>query len=382
MAGEADSDDIRTLLQGAMDGKITSEGSAAPSSESIAPATAAPTSTPTPAPTEPTPTVQDRGDGRDANGRFVGSKPGEPARETLTLKPQAGQQPTTQQPQSPQTAGKPPEPTAATPQQQSKHPVPPPAWFKGAGKVDWNKMPDPVRAELSEFVGNLEAERAEVAPLKEMIDQARPLLVREAGSVQEGVRQLLAFHQLSIDKPVDLALHILRARGIDLRALLSGQPQAQQPGIPQQQQQPDIASIIAQAVQRELQPLKAQIEQREDQQHHDTIQAFAADPAHPYFNDVRVQMGHLLKAGQATTLDEAYDQATWAHPVIRQTLLAKQAEDAANTRAAEVLKAQQASQASLTGSPTPGAISSVQGGSDGSIRGDLLAAMRQQTGAV
>lgn len=374
MAGEAENDDIRSLLQGAMDGKITAEGSGAapPEMSPTAPASDAQPK----APTAETPAVppSDRGDGRDAQGRFAGKPGEEKPRETLTLKPADPAKPETPAADQPQT------PAAAAVPQQSKPPVPPPAWFKGAGKVDWNKMPDPVRAELTEFVTGLEAERAELAPMKELIDTNREFLVNEAGSMPEAFRRLIHLAKLSttVDGAINVAQYVLQQRGIDPRQAFGGQPS--QPG--SQPQQPDLASLVDQRVNALLQPFQAQLAQREDQQHISTIQEFAANPAHPYFNDVRVHMGHLLKSGQAKTLDEAYDQATWAHPVIRQTFLMKQAEDAATTRAAEVSKAQLASQASLTGSPTPGAISSVQTESDGSIRGDLMMAMRQQTGVV
>ena len=44
------------------------------------------------------------------------------------------------------------------------------------------------------------------------------------------------------------------------------------------------------------------------------VQAFAADPHHPYFQRVRGQMGDLLRSGRAHTLQEAYDLAVTANP--------------------------------------------------------------------
>ncbi len=42
------------------------------------------------------------------------------------------------------------------------------------------------------------------------------------------------------------------------------------------------------------------------------VQAFAADPGHPRFMEVRLQMSDLLRNGTAHTLQEAYDMATAA----------------------------------------------------------------------
>jgi hypothetical protein len=48
------------------------------------------------------------------------------------------------------------------------------------------------------------------------------------------------------------------------------------------------------------------------------IEAFAADPAHPYFNDVADHISKLFESGMAKTLPEAYEMAVYANPVTRQ----------------------------------------------------------------
>lgn len=352
---QQDDDSIRGLLEKAAAGDIQAEAPLTPPELTAeAPTEAAPAEART-----------DRGDGRDATGKFVG-KPKEEGqdkpRETLTIKPKEQQ-----------VAAKP----EAKPAEQDP---PPPAEFLGQGKVDWNRLPSGVKAELKRGWESLQAERAEVAPIKELIDTNRQFLVNEAGSVAEGIRQLMYFAQMAnnVDTVPQLALHILQRKGIDPRAVFGGQ-QVQQTG--NQPQAPDFRSAVAQAVQRELQPILAQSEQREQQQHLSTIEAFAADPAHPYFNDVRTAMGVLLKNGQAANLQDAYDQATWANPSIRQALMAQQSGDAAKAKAAEVEAARKAALLSPSGAPVHGG-NSVLGSSDGSIRGDLMAAWKAQQGAV
>ncbi len=291
---------------------------------------------------------------RDEQGRFAKA---EKPRETLTLKPQQGL-----------AAPAPAQPAAPKAEEAS---APPPIEWKGAAKVDWQRLPKNVQAAIRETYDSLQQAGADVLPVKELIDVNRQFYVNEAGSVAEAFRQMTQFAQMAntVDGTVQLVHHLLQRRGIDPGALFGGQPA--QPG--NQPQTPDLSSIIAQTVQREMQPFKAQIEQRENHQHINTIDTFAADPAHPYFNDVRQHMGALLKAGHAKDLQDAYDQATWANPVIRQQLLAAQAEDAAKVRAAEVEKAKAAQQASVTGAPTLGSVSQ-QAASDGTLRGDLIQA--------
>jgi len=308
---------------------------------------------------------------RDEQGRFAKEEQAREtkARETLTIKPKDAAVARDATP--PITSQAAPAPDAAKPAD-----IPPPMEWKGAAKVDWNRLPAPVKAEIAEKYAALATERAEVAPIKELIDTNRQFLVNEAGSIGEAFRQMVQFARLSVDNPVALAQHILRARGIDPASAFGGQPQQGIPGQP-----PQIEDLVAQTVQQTLQPLLAQFEQRESQQHIQSIEAFASDPAHPYFNDVRPQMAMYLKSGQAKDLKDAYEQATWAHPVIRQQLLAAQAEDAAKAKAAEVQRAQAASRASLTGPPVTGN-TTVNGESDGSIRGDLMRAFQSVGGAV
>lgn len=59
----------------------------------------------------------------------------------------------------------------------------------------------------------------------------------------------------------------------------------------------------------------------------DQVAAFAADPAHPLFEEVRDQMSDLLRAGKALTLQQAYDMAVDSNLDLRG--LARAAEDTA-----------------------------------------------------
>lgn len=48
------------------------------------------------------------------------------------------------------------------------------------------------------------------------------------------------------------------------------------------------------------------------------IEAFAADPAHPYFNELASDIQKLFAGKLASSLQEAYDKAVFANPVTRQ----------------------------------------------------------------
>jgi hypothetical protein len=311
---------------------------------------------------------------RDEKGRFAKEGEGKP-RETLKLKekPAPDKQPVESAPIAAEGQAKPPVDGAKP----ADEPIAPPLEFKGLAKTQWGKLPKAIQSELAEHYQAVAADRAEFEPLSRAIAPHRDLLIRDAGSVEAGINELMAHYQLFLTNPPALIHHIARTRGIDLAALVQGQPQ---PGI--QQQAPDITSHIAQAVQQAIAPIQERFAQTENQQIEQTLSAFAADPKHPYFQDVKVHMGQLLQAKAAKNLDDAYEQATWANPVIRQQLLQAQAEETAKTQATTAATARKAAAASLTGAPIAGA-----GAPDGraskteSARETALRAYREQIGA-
>ena len=60
---------------------------------------------------------------------------------------------------------------------------------------------------------------------------------------------------------------------------------------------------------------------------------------HPYFEEVKQQIFNLLLSGTAGDVAQAYEQALWMHPTVRQKLIEQQI----STAAAEAQKAKQAS---------------------------------------
>lgn len=53
------------------------------------------------------------------------------------------------------------------------------------------------------------------------------------------------------------------------------------------------------------------------------IDAFAADPAHPYFDALVDDISKLMQSGLATSLQDAYDRAAYANPATRELMLAQ-----------------------------------------------------------
>ena len=80
----------------------------------------------------------------------------------------------------------------------------------------------------------------------------------------------------------------------------------------------------------------------------------AGAPRFPHFETVRPRLAALMRSGSADSFEDAYEQAVWADPHLRQGALeARDAEMAArreSARKAEVAKARNAGRAALSGS--------------------------------
>lgn len=303
---------------------------------------------------------------RDEAGRFK-AKTAEP-REKLTLKPAKEAAPITQ------AAAAAPGANVLPPEidKEGKHleRIAPPQSWKGSAKVNWDRLPRPIREQLAADYGEVDNARGELAPLKDLFDVNREFLVNQAGSLPNAMAQMMQFARMSVDNPVALAEHILRSKGLDPRAVFNGQ----QSQAPAQNQPQDMEALLARLVDQRLQPFVAQTEQQQTQQIQSSIDQFASDPKHPYFNDVRSHMGVLLKEGSAKTMDEAYDMATWANPTIRAALLGASTEASGQQQQQSVQRARAAQRTNLKGSPLPNGASVNGGKSNSSVLDDVRAA--------
>jgi len=326
-------------------------------------------------------TAQEKADrARDEAGRFA-KEPKEKPRETLKLKPK--ETPASPTPDTPGSEGSTPRAAADGPQStaaaapKDEEVIPPPAEWKGAGKLDWNKLPRAIQAELRETYDSVAQSREHFAPVEAAIAPYRDEWVRVAGSTASAISQLGEFYKLYVENPNALIQHIARTRGIDL-GQVGGQQAAPAHGI---QPPSDINSVVMQAVQQAIAPIQQRFQQTETQQIEQTLEEFRADPRHPYFNDVRVTMGKLIEAGLAKGLPDAYEQAVKLNPAIWSSLQAQQTEEATKAQAAAAAKAKQAAAASLRGSPLPNGHSGGGAGQNASVLDDVRAAAAELDGA-
>jgi hypothetical protein len=296
-------------------------------------------------------TQSDRGDGRDAHGRFVPKpKEGEAAEpeagSTAKAAPKTEDQQETEQPDAEQS--------------QTVADTAPKSWRADEAKA-WATVPPEAKAAIL----RREAEAARLAGAndsermfgREMADIFRPHIaeIQQTGaSPQLALKALLANHNdlRSNDPNVKLgtARRLLAQYGVDVQQLAQPDPNApSDPFVVQLQN--EIAQLKARLgpqgqpqQQQEYAPLPPSVEEHNIMTE---IEAFRADPAHPHFDAVHQVMGKLLETGAAPDLESAYHAAVAMTPALRST--ATPPVPAANP--AQKTAAARRAAASVTGSP-------------------------------
>ncbi len=353
LAGEADGLSLREALANAL--ADAGEGAAA---ASVPPAAAAPA--------------------RDPDGRFARSsdRPG----------PQSPNEP--DGPPTPAKAGGEPAagPGAAD---AARTTAPPPSW-SAAAQAEFQSLPEHIRKEVLKREADMERGRAQWQSGAERLNRLDAVLgpradyIRMRGMDEAGaIQALFAAQDLLERDPIEGLRHIARTYGVDPRALaMAGAPQQPQGATSPQAQPPAPFASLA----REVETLKgalAQQRQRAEAAHKagvlSQVEAFAADPANLYFENVRERMAALLRAETAKDVAEAYQQAIWSDPDVRSQLLRQQAaerpggpSDAARAKAAQARHAS----GSITGSPSPGSRPG-RGGPAPTLRDELLHAWNE-----
>lgn len=168
-----------------------------------------------------------------------------------------------------------------------------------------------------------------------------------------------------------LLLETARQFGVNLSQAQQGQPQVH-PVIQQlQQKQADLEARL----QRES-DLKTQQEQAGL---NSLVETFAADPKNIHFNAVKGHMIALLNSDLAKDLQDAYDQAVYARPDIRSTILGQQSADLEAKRVAEKkAKAEAAKRASTSIRGAPGMVANKNGQiAHSNLRDSIAASWRQ-----
>lgn len=301
---------------------------------------------------------------RDVHGRFVRKaegdpqsgareRPNAPAARAPAPAPQAGA--AAPQGQAPSAPAGSPDPSILAPN----------SWTPAA-KAKWAALDPEIRAEISRREADVHRTIARQDEERQLGNQFNEVIRANADFFQRvGVApQRLFADYLNISKilggndvnaKAQLLVNAARQNGLDLRALAqmqnpqarSAQGQPPQGGQPPQPAGPIPFHLLPPEIQeshrrqqeremREQQEAQA-TEQRLQQQTYEEIVSFRSQPQARFFDAVKDQMVALLQAGAAASLEEAYNQAVWTRPDIRDVLLKEEQatrESESNRRAA------------------------------------------------
>lgn len=307
----------------------------------------------TSAPADPAAAPQD-GKARDEQGRFA-PKPADAA------KPLDGQQQNPAAPQGQKSPDQEQAPGLTPPADAAAALRPPPGWSIAA-KAQFAALPKDVQEAVARREQEVDQGLAKLAEYKGIDKAIEPYAAK---LTMAGVSPALAIKQLFdaqavLDRdPVNGIAWLARSYGVDLRQFAqaqgNGQPGGHQPNPLAQYLQPLVQEINALKGHFTTQQQQAVEHQRSSAM--SEIQAFSADPKNIYFENLKDDMAVRIQSGMAKDLRDAYDQACWSHPEIRQRLISEQQQAAqaeTQRKAAEVAANARRAGGSLAGAPVAG----------------------------
>lgn len=222
----------------------------------------------------------------------------------------------------------------SAPADQAEKVLIPKTWQNDKRRDLFIKAPPEVQRALAEREAETEQGVAKLqqrySQYEQLVSPIRQQLAIEGRSPEQYLGALMAADNMLRTNPMHGIAQIARMYGVDLGAVTQQAPQ-------QDMGNPLHAELMT--LKQQLEEIKAQPIKMAEAEAGQQIEQFAADPANRFFPQVRALMSSILQSGAATSLKDAYELATSAHPEIRKTL---EAEKAAQAQAAQAEAAKRA----------------------------------------
>lgn len=185
-------------------------------------------------------------------------------------------------------------------------------------------------------VSTYKAEADRARELHQAIQPFMPELQRAGIQPTQWIQSLGAAHQTLVqgspEQKLSMFAKLAQDYGVPLQALVQGEQG------PVDQNYQWLASQVT-TLQQAWQQQQIAEQQRQQQSMLSEIQQFASDGRHQYFDEVRETMAGLLQAGQADSLEKAYEKACRLHDNVWENIQAEK------SRSVETQRTQQHQQA-------------------------------------
>ena len=233
-----------------------------------------------------------------------------------------------------------------------------------AAKAEWSKTPPAIQQamlkrenDIARYVQQTSGQIKAFEAINQQIEPMRKELESFYGDVPTALKTLFSISDYATKSPYEYVRWFAQQRGLDAQQIMNVFAGGHAPASAQPAYNPQIAALSQEVMQ--LKEHRQQQEQQrtaaEDAAAAKAISEFIANPANKYQEQVREDMAALLSAGLAQDLQDAYDQAIWRRPDLRQSMLAEQAAQAEAKRKADADKlAKQAKTASVIAVATKG----------------------------
>lgn len=277
------------------------------------------------------------------------------------------------------TSTAPPEsPIAAPATTQSDLNTPPKTWRPEAAST-WAALPEPAKQEIlkreADIFKGIEGYRQDATigkALRNTIDPYVGYLQSRGIPPMEAVRGLMQSHYTlatgTQQQKIELLTSMARSYGVELSA--GGALGTAEPP-------PYIDPAVA-GLQKELQAVKSQLSETERYRAEQVrvgirseVDTFAQDPAHPHFDEVSNEVAFLLQSGKASTLKDAYEQAIWLNPAVRNKVISAQRQTELQETANKVAAARTATSANVRTRARSGSTATPSGTIDDTIAATL-----------
>lgn len=228
--------------------------------------------------------------------------------------------------------------------------IPMPQSWKKEWEPDWKLTPKQARQRFLErekqMLDGLEGYKADAnygRSLKKAFEPYMDVLRSQGVDEAKAVAYLLNAHRMLSDPKTARQQYEAIAKSYNITPAQAAAVAAADPAAAAQSDHPAVRAAL-ERIER-VEGFLTEQQQREHKTRVETTQkevdAFASDPAHPYFDEVSEDIAKLIRAGYP--LADAYEKAVWANPVTRQKELGRiQKEEAEKNRQKALEVARQA----------------------------------------